>query len=302
MQLQALSNSLTQQEEFPMTVSGLIKSTIVLAPDLIELPRLMNNMKNIYSPKFRNAKLSRMEDLAKNSQKANEDSEKMMQYFNEMIDKMKHHFFAKKEVAFENEGDRQACMWLLCTIFCDNLNLPNKKNIFYSGIGFGEFWALTYRMYKKGQISFREAVWLAKNRGTRMSLLTDEYYVLSVREERKADLLALMSKNSDVGILSLKENQYYLYGKKKELEKVANHYRVEMKKSIPFFTQYYSQMMRTYAKRFPFAEEEVDEQLILMKNADTIEQLVKNQACTRFDENALRREIAFYEPYQLKEI
>lgn len=286
---------------FPMAVSGLIKSTIVLAPDLVEMPRLVTNIKSIYSSQFRNVKITRMMELANKSQKAHEDSEKIKETFNEIIKTMQG-LFAQKKVTFKGEGERQACMWLLCTMFCDNLNLPNEKNIFYSGIGFGEFWALTYRMYQTGQISFREAIWLTKTRGDRMSMLTERYYKIVVKEENKQNLYSKISKNSNIGILTLKNNRYYLYGTQRDLEKVSKAYKLEMQESIPYFTQYYSQFIRSYAKRFPYAESTIDSQLILSKEPSSIEKLIIRQCCNSFNERALREEIACYEPFELREI
>lgn len=286
---------------YPMATSGLIKSTIVLAPDLVEMTRLITNFKSMYSSQFRNLRFNRMLDLANNSKKANEDTEKIKETFNEIIKNFQRTLL-QKEVAFKSEGERQACMWLLCTIFCDNLKLPDKKNVFYSGVGFGEFWALTYRMYQNGQISFREALWLTKTRGDRMSLLTEPYYRISVKEENRKNLNALISKKSNVGMLSLKNNRYYLYGTQRDLDKIAKSYKVQLENSIPYFTQYYSQFMRIYAKRFPCSDSAVDSQIILFRDAPSIEQLLIRQCCNGFNERILREEIACYEPFTLKEI
>ena len=300
--MQVVNTQANQQVvPFPMTVSGLIRSTIVLAPDLVEMPRLITNIKGLYSNQFRNIKIARMTELANNSQKAQEDTEKVKETFNEIIKTMQR-LFTQKSVVFKGEGERQACMWLLCTMFCDNLNLPNKKCVFYSGIGFGEFWALTYRMYQNGQISFREAIWLAKLRGDRMSLLTEKYYRIIVKEENKKTLNAMISKHSNIGMLTLKNNKYYLYGTQRDLEKIAKFYKLEMQESIPYFTQYFSQFIRTYAKRFPYAESTIDSQLILSKEAINIEKLVVRQCCTGFNERVLREEIACYEPFELREL
>ena len=301
MQVEITAYPKQQVPSYPMATSGLIQSTIVLAPDLVDMPRLITNFKSIYSIQFRNLKFNRMLDLANNSKKASEDTEKIKETFNEIIKNFQRALL-QKEVTFKSEGERQACMWLLCTIFCDNLKLPDKKNVFYSGIGFGEFWALTYRMYQNGQISFREALWLTKTRGDRMSLLTEKYYRISVKEVNRKNLNALISKKSNVGMLSLKNDHYYLYGTQRDLDKVAKSYKVKLEDSIPYFTQYYSQLIRSYAKRFPCAESAVDSQIILFREAPSIEKLLISQCCNGFNERILREEIACYEPFSLKEI
>ena len=302
MQLTSSENLNCKKEGMSNLESCLIKSTIVLAPDLVELPRLIDNIRLFYSHKFREIKLARLIDLAKKSYKAEEDAENICHYFDEIMAKMKWIFSHKGKVDFKNEGEKQACMWLLCTLLCDNFQLPNKKNVFYTGVGFGEYWALTYRMYQLGQISFREAVWLTKSRGERMSLLMDKYYMVTIKEEDRSFLCNMLPKNSKVGILTLKQNRHYLYGTEEELKRVAKHYKVEMKESLPYFSQYISRFIYTYAKKFPFAEAPTDSQLILSREVESIEQLIIKQCCNKFNERAIRQEIAYYEPYTIKEI
>jgi len=302
MQSQITTQTNFSSQVLPKTETGLIKSTIVLAPDLVEMPRLIKNARMLYASTFRKVKEPRLKDLSLKGLKAQEDSEKICKYFDEIVKKMRWILSHNVEPFFETEGDRQACMWLLCTIYCDNMMLPNRKNVFYSGVGFGEFWALTYRMYQLEQISFREAIWLAKRRGDRMSLIMEPYYTVSVREKKKEYLYALLPKKSKIGILSTTRHYYHLYGTQEELRRVAEYYKAEVKESIPFFSSYLLNFVRPYAERFPMADQEPDTQLILSRQTEDIEELIVKQVCNRFDEDMLRTEISFYEPNEIREI
>lgn len=283
--------------------SGLIKSTIVLAPDLVDFSRLLDNIRNLFPPVYRNVKLRRFREMAEKSHHAQEDSETIRKCFDGILEKMEYLFFHKvKDDFFQNSGEKQACMWLLCTMYCDNLHLPEQKNIFYTGIGFGEFWALTYRMYLTGKISFREAVQQAKLRGISMELLADPYYVVHVKDMKKERIIAFLPRQPKVGILATKGNQYYLYGTKEDLRRIAYHCSLSMQRSLPFFSQYMYVMSQQYSRRFPHGEEAIDPQVIYLSNVTSLKSLVEKQFYECVDEAAIRRELSCYEPCSIKEI
>ena len=303
MQVQSSKTLLTEKEGLIFNENGLIESTIVLAPDLIELPRLLKKIRQSYSLGERLRKLNRFQKLADKSVVHLRDAENVDKTYGLMWRKF-YQFCLQKEdsISFANEGEKQSFMWILCTIFCDTFQLPDNKSIFYTGIGFGEFWALTYRMYQVGKISLQEGIYLSKIRGDRMTLLTDSFYEVHVRESKKQTLYALLPKNGKVGVLALKKNQYYLYGKKDDLEKVVKHYNVTMQESIPYFSSYLLDFANAFAKRFPCGEEKLDNQLIFPKEYRSIQGFVKSQFSSCADEEAVRREISFYEPNVIRRI
>lgn len=280
----------------------LIQSTIVLAPDLVDLPRLITNVRR-YSFSYRKLKLERLKELAENSANFSNDDESVNKTFEEVFAKITWIFtHPEGKVTFDDDGEKQACMWLLCTMFCDQLKLLEKKNVFYAGTGFGEFWALTYRMYKTKQISFKMAVKLAKSRGTKMSLCMGQYSVLNVKELKRDNLYSLLPKKTNIGVLALNHGRYYLYGKDEELKRIARSYDAKPKKSVPYFTPYLTTFARLYAMRFPNANSPVDPQIISANEVNSNYQLLIKQLCESADERMLMKEISCYEPYDLKTI
>lgn len=303
MQLHSSQSMQELKEKWQTTKEGLILSTIVLAPDLIDLPRLLRNFKQKYSYQERLKKLNWIREVAEESSKRKEETEAIQKSF-EMIWQgfSKICLQEKEENLLKNEGEKQAFMWLLCTIFCDGFHLPNQKNIFYTGIGYGEFWAVTYRMYQVGQISLKEAVYLARSRGNRMSLTMEPYYMVHIRENKRQSVYAFLPRNSKAGVLATKKTHYYLYGKAEDLKKIAVCYSVEMQESVPYFSNYLLDFAHAFARRFPCGENAIDDQIILTRGYKNIEELIKWQFCSRVDEEAIRKEISYYEPNLVRNI
>lgn len=284
------------------TKRSLISSTIVLAPDLVEMPRVVKRLRYSRSPTFCRKGFERLEQLANQGALARKDSLSDVRVFESTCQKARQLLLPKQELSFESEGERQACMWLLCSLIVGRWNLPESKTIFYSGFGFGEFWALTYRMYLTGKISLRGAVRLAKQRGIAMSLYAGERYMVSVYEPDAKILYQILPCNFDGGILSTCLKYHYIYGKKEQLEGVADYYRARLQESLPFFSRDLKKVARDYVARFPPIDNQVDSQVIVADEEASLRRLLIDEFCTSCQERKLMRVLACYEPMTLRRV
>lgn len=153
----------------------------------------------------------------------------------------------------KENGYWQAVMWVLCMVMCKLKELDELREVkrYYAGSSFGEFWAITYDLYLRKEITIVKAVNLAYLRGIAMGNYHEGFAKIIVPVAISEKILKLAKeKNIIYGTFSRINSIFGVFGKKKDLQGIADELNIDAYDSIPFHSEYLYTAGKEYSRNF----------------------------------------------------